>query len=561
MMIFRVSALAAVALLASLTANGQLSSNTNIRLWDEGKVPLATGTGPLDSPFLTVVAPPADKRTGASVIVAPGGANIMLMYGGEGLDVAERYADWGVTAFILTYRLSPRYNDTARALDGQRAIQIVRANARQWNLDANRVGYIGFSAGSNMGRSVVATAPPGDPSASDPIARVSGRPDYLALVYGAGRATPGESLKDFPPTFLVSAAADQGPSLGNAQLFTDLTRAGAVAEIHVYQKGRHGFGSGTGSPEFSEWMPALEHFLRQGGFLPVAAPVIGTQATTRATLSPTSNYAAPKIISDGYGEFVYVPAGPFTMGDSTGDGLARERPAHIVDLDAFYLAKYEITNGDWKKFRDDPGYDDPKFWPDGRVVPRDQVPYWTQANNHGGGTADSDRYPLLGVNWDAATAYCNWLSVKTGKRYRLPTEAEWEKAARGTDQRRFPWGNAIDHSYANFVGAQSYDTGVPVGSFNGKKLGDLQTHDNASPYGAYDMAGNVMEWCQDWYDRDYYAASPRKNPKGPATGAYRVVRGGTFFVEPYELRSAARSAAWPSFQGHRMIGFRPVREP
>jgi formylglycine-generating enzyme required for sulfatase activity len=309
-----------------------------------------------------------------------------------------------------------------------------------------------------MGRSVVATAPPGNPGAGDPIARVSGRPDYLALVYGAGRATPGESLKDFPPTFLVSAAADQGPSLGNAQLFTDLTRAGAVAEMHIYQKGRHGFGSGTGSPEFSAWMPALEHFLRQGGFLPVAAPVIGTQATTHASLSPTSNYAAPKTISDGYGEFVYVPAGPFKMGDSTGDGLARERPAHIVDLEAFYLAKYEITNGDWKKFRDDPGYDDPKFWPDGRVVPRDQVPYWTQANNHGGGTADSDRYPLLGVNWDAATAYCNWLSAKTGKRYRLPTEAEWEKAARGTDQRRFPWGNAIDHSYANFVSAQNYDT-------------------------------------------------------------------------------------------------------
>src|SRR4030095_9869413 len=296
MMIFRVSALAAAALLASLPANGPLSSNTNIRLWDEGKVPLATGTGPLDSPFMTVVAPPADKRNGASVIVAPGGANIMLMYGGEGLDIAERYADWGVTAFILTYRLSPRYTDAARALDGQRAIQMVRANARQWNLDANRVGYIGFSAGSNMGRSVVATAPPGDPSASDPIARVSGRPDYLALVYGAGRATPGESLKDFPPTFLVSAAGDQGPSLGNAQLFADLTRAGAVAEIHVYQKGRHGFGSGVGSSEFSEWMPALEHFLRQGGFLPARGPVTETPSATREARPATSTYPTPKVV-------------------------------------------------------------------------------------------------------------------------------------------------------------------------------------------------------------------------------------------------------------------------
>jgi formylglycine-generating enzyme required for sulfatase activity/acetyl esterase/lipase len=553
-----------------------LSSHLNIRLWEDGKVPMAAGNGPLDSPFLTAFLPPAGKSNGSSVIIAPGGANIMLMYGAEGLDIAERYNDWGTTAFILTYRLSPRYNEAARVLDGKRAIQIVRANAKAWNLDPNRIGYIGFSAGSNMGRSVTAAATPGDPNASDPIDRVSSRPDYLALVYGAGRATPGESLKDFPPTFLVSAAGDQGPSLGNAQLFADLTRAGAVAEIHVYQKGRHGFGSGVGSAEFSEWMPALEHFLKLGGLLPAKTSTTTAPGTENGASSGTTGSAKPagasagatpaaakaaKTVSDGYGDYVYVPAGAFRMGDTFGEGMSRERPVHTVEVDAFYIAKYEITNGDWKKFRDDPGYDDPKFWPEGRVVPKDQVPYWSQPNNHGGGTPDSDTYPLLGVNWDAAVAYCHWVSAKTGKRYRLPTEAEWEKAARGTDQRRYPWGNTIDRSYANYVGAQPYDTGMPVGSYAGGTRGDLQTKDNASPYGAYDMAGNVMEWTQDWYDRDYYAVSPRKNPKGPATGAYRVVRGGTFFVEPYELRSAARSAAWPSFQGHRMIGFRPVREP
>lgn len=551
----------------------KLSAHLNIRLWDDGRVPMAAGTGPFDSPFLTAFLPPPGKSNGTSVIIAPGGANIMLMYGAEGLDIAERYNDWGTTAFILTYRLSPRYNESARVLDGKRAVQIVRANAKAWNLDPARIGYIGFSAGSNLGRSVAAAAAPGDPSAADPIERVSSRPDYLALVYGAGRATPGESLKDFPPTFLISAAGDQGPSLGNAQLFADLTRAGAVAEIHVYQKGRHGFGSGAGSPEFSEWMPALQHFLKLGGFLPekstpaptTDAPATGTSGSLKSESNSGSN-AIPaaktaKTVSDGYGDYVYVPAGAFRMGDNHGEGMSRERPVHTVELDAFYIARFEITNGDWKKFRDDPGYDDPKFWPEGRVVPKDQVPYWSQPNNHGGGTPDSDSYPLLGVNWDSATAYCNWLSAKTGKRYRLPTEAEWEKAARGTDQRRYPWGNSIDRSYANYVGAQTFDTGMPVGSYAGSKRGDLQTKDNASPYGAYDMAGNVMEWTSDWYDRDYYAVSPRKNPKGPATGAYRVVRGGTFFVEPYELRSAARSAAWPSFQGHRMIGFRPVREP
>jgi formylglycine-generating enzyme required for sulfatase activity len=267
------------------------------------------------------------------------------------------------------------------------------------------------------------------------------------------------------------------------------------------------------------------------------------------------------VVNDGYGDYVHVPAGSFRMGDNAGDGLPRERPVHVVELDAFYIAKFEMTNGAWKKFRDDPGYDDPRHWPDGRIVPKDQVPYWSQANNHGGGTPNTDDYPLLGVNWDAAVAYCNWLSAKTGKKYRLPTEAEWEKAARGTDQRRYPWGNAIDRSYANFVGSQRFDTGLPVGWYDGTRRDELQTHGNASPYGAFDMAGNVNEWCSDWYDRDYYATSPRKNPKGPAAGAYRVVRGGSFFVEPFDLRSSARSAAWPSFQGHRMIGFRAVREP
>lgn len=280
-------------------------------------------------------------------------------------------------------------------------------------------------------------------------------------------------------------------------------------------------------------------------------------------LVAAANAAAPlpKTVNDGYGDFLLVPAGPFKMGDNFGDGDPRERPVHTVDLDAFYLSKFELTNGEWKKFRDDPGYDDPKFWPEGRVMPKDQIPYWTQAQNHGGAIAGNENYPVLGVNWDGATAYCHWLSAKTGKKYRLPTEAEWEKAARGTDQRRFPWGNTIDKSYANYVGSQTFDTGQLVGYYDGSKRGDFQTHDGASPYGIHDLAGSVMEWCQDWYSRDYYAVSPNKNPKGPETGAYRVVRGGTFFMEPQDQRVTLRAAAWPSLQSHRMTGVRVAREP
>jgi len=241
-------------------------ANYNIPLW-EGTAPMAAGEGPLDRPFLTVFQPAEGKRNGGSVVIAPGGSNIMLMYGGEGIDIAERYNDWGVTAFVLTYRLSPRYNEAARVLDGNRAIQVVRAHAAEMKLDPHRVGFIGFSAGSNMGRSVVAAASGGDPAANDPVGRFNSKPDYLGLVYGPGRATQNEQLKDFPPVFLCAAQADRGPSLGSAQLFTELTRAGAVAELHLFQNGRHGFGSGFGSPEFSEWMPLLKHFLDQQGML------------------------------------------------------------------------------------------------------------------------------------------------------------------------------------------------------------------------------------------------------------------------------------------------------
>jgi acetyl esterase/lipase len=244
-----------------------LSNYQNIPLWEPGKVPMAMGTAPLDAPFLTVSLPPAGKANGKAVIVAPGGGNIMLMYGVEGLDAAERYNEWGVTAFILNYRLNP-YNDNARFADAARAVRMVRAHAAEWKLDPNAIGYIGFSAGANMGRPFVAQATPGDPESADPVERVSSRPDYLALVYGPGRATPGENLKSFPPTFLISAAADAGPSNGNAQFFLDLNRAGATVEMHIYQKGRHGFGAGNGSPEFGEWMGTLKHFLTVGKLLP-----------------------------------------------------------------------------------------------------------------------------------------------------------------------------------------------------------------------------------------------------------------------------------------------------
>lgn len=248
-------------------AHAKSPANFNIPLWEPGKVPLSTGNGPLDAPFLTVFLPAEDKRNGASVVVAPGGGNIMLMYGVEGMDIAERFNDWGAAAFVLTYRLSPNYNNDARALDGNRAIQIVRARAKEWNLDPTKIGFIGFSAGGSLARLVAATAREGNLSALDPIDRVSSRADWLGIVYGPGRPIPTENLKTFPPTFLLSAAWDKGAADGTVQLFQDLNRAGAVAELHIYQKGRHGFGAATYSPEYGPWMDSLRHFLIQGGLL------------------------------------------------------------------------------------------------------------------------------------------------------------------------------------------------------------------------------------------------------------------------------------------------------
>jgi acetyl esterase/lipase len=234
------------------------TASYNVPLWPDGQVPLAKGDGPLDKPFITVFLPQPGKANGTSMVVAPGGSNIMLMYGGEGMEIAERLNEWGIAAFVLTYRLSPHYGEDARVLDGKRAIQLVRSRAAEFKLDPKRVGFIGFSAGSNLGRAVVDAATGEE------------RPDFLGLIYGPGRAIPTESLKNFPPTFICAAEFDKGASLGSAQLFMDLTKAGAIAEVHLYQQGRHGFGSGFGDPNFADWMPRLQHFLEVGGLLPAS---------------------------------------------------------------------------------------------------------------------------------------------------------------------------------------------------------------------------------------------------------------------------------------------------
>ena len=252
---------------AAPASDEKLRLNFNIPLWPEGKVPGAAGDLPIDKPWLAAAFPPEGKANGTAVIIGPGGGNSDLFAHQEGMDVAEKLNSWGVTAFVFTYRLSPRYpSQDIRTMDGARAVRLLRARAAEFHIDPNRIGLMGFSAGSNLIRPVAASPPPGDPNSADPVDRVSSRPDFTIMVYGAGRAAPGESLKDYPPTFIIAAAGDS-TAPGSAQFFIDLRKAGVNAELHLYQNGRHGFGLGEGHPVLSDWPGRCESWLRNLGLL------------------------------------------------------------------------------------------------------------------------------------------------------------------------------------------------------------------------------------------------------------------------------------------------------
>jgi formylglycine-generating enzyme required for sulfatase activity len=217
---------------------------------------------------------------------------------------------------------------------------------------------------------------------------------------------------------------------------------------------------------------------------------------------------------------IYIPAGKFTMGSNDNDD---EKPIHTVYLDAYYMDKYEVTVGQFREFCNATG----KSMPD--------QPDWNQGDN----------YPVVNVSWDDASAYASW----AGKR--LPTEAEWEKAARGTDGRKYPWGNAWDASKCNNGESNSpdgYEKTAPIGSFP----------QGASPYGVMDMAGNVWEWCQDWYGKDYYQNSSNRKPTGPSSGSNRVLRGGSWYNAQLICRSSLRNYLIPRLGGD-YFGFRCFR--
>jgi len=223
---------------------------------------------------------------------------------------------------------------------------------------------------------------------------------------------------------------------------------------------------------------------------------------------------------------VLVPAGEFTMGSFGGD--PDELPVHKVYLSAFFMDKYQVTVMQYARFLE--------------ATHRDSPPEWTRMNKQ-----TNQSRPVANVDWEDADAYCKW----AGKR--LATEAEWEKAARGTDGRVYPWGNEPPTRFHANSGKEVWNNHsalAPVGTFEEGK----------SPYGIYDMAGNVWEWVSDWYAADYYQTSPSRNPTGPSIGIYKVIRGGSWGSGPSGLRSAERETHAPSFQGYG-TGFRCAKTP
>jgi formylglycine-generating enzyme required for sulfatase activity/energy-coupling factor transporter ATP-binding protein EcfA2 len=240
---------------------------------------------------------------------------------------------------------------------------------------------------------------------------------------------------------------------------------------------------------------------------------------------------------------VPVPAGEFIRGSEEDED---SKPVKRIYLDDFMIGVYPVTNREFRGFVEDKGYHREEFWiPEGwqwRQKERITEPgYWYDRKWNG------PNFPVVVVSWYEAAAYANWVSEVTGKSYRLPTEAEWEKAARGTDGRRYPWGNEFDKNLCNSYESKLRRTS-PVGIY---PCGN-------SPYGCFDMAGNVLEWCADWFDEKYYSKGPEKNPTGPKAGSHRVLRGGCWISVAGVCACAFRYRGLPDFRDDD-LGFRLAR--
>jgi formylglycine-generating enzyme required for sulfatase activity len=240
-------------------------------------------------------------------------------------------------------------------------------------------------------------------------------------------------------------------------------------------------------------------------------------------------------------EFVWVSGGCYQMGNNDGD--SDEKPVHEVCVDGFWMGRYEVTIDQYRKFLQATGDTDGVDWDDDDCPIRKGGSYSLTRNTFG---RDGDQ-PMVEVSWYGARAFADWLSRKSGKDFRLPTEAEWEYAARSGGKRvKYPWGNSLGSGNANCDGCGSRwddERTAPVGSFD------------PNDSGLYDMAGNVWEWCRDVYDSDAYSRHSRNNPVITSGGSRRVGRGGSWDFYPGLVRAADRFRFDPALT-YNSLGFR-----
>jgi formylglycine-generating enzyme required for sulfatase activity len=227
------------------------------------------------------------------------------------------------------------------------------------------------------------------------------------------------------------------------------------------------------------------------------------------------------------------------MGSPEGVGNAFEHPQHTVYLDDFLIGKYEVTNKQYVEFLNAIGKNDDGA---GHTLVDLNIAAIKSKNSTYRVMKKWEDHPVVGVSWYGAKAYAEWDGG------RLLTEAEWEKAARGTDEREWPWGNVWETANCNSWEAGPHSTS-PVGSYPA----------GVSPYSVHDLAGNVYEWVADWYQEDYYQTSPLQNPKGPDSGTFRIIRGGSWVEPGDKCRSAARVGQLPS-SADSDFGFRIVKD-
>ena len=276
------------------------AQTTPLVLWENG-APNAVGKEAVDIPTLTPFPAPKETATGAAIVVLPGGGYSHLSETKEGSDVAKWLNSLGISAYVLKYRLGMRYHQPNQLLDAARAMRMVRAHSKEWNLDANKIGILGFSAGGHLASTLATHFDAGKPDAKDEIDKISSRPDLQILIYPVitmGGLTHGGSkmnllgdkptdelvkmysnelqvTKDTPPAFLVHAVTDTAVPVENSLMYAEALRKANVSfEIHLYEQGPHGFGLAPTNPVLASWKDRCADWLGLRGFIKkAAAPV------------------------------------------------------------------------------------------------------------------------------------------------------------------------------------------------------------------------------------------------------------------------------------------------